>query len=71
MLDWLVTSRSLLDGILTVNLMLLRRSSGEFEGERDTVTDADCFALAPAGVAAPRRGRDMVLVEEGATLYTL
>lgn len=41
MLDWLVTSRSLLDGILTVNLILLRRSSGEFEGDRDTVTDDD------------------------------
>jgi hypothetical protein len=51
--------------------MLLRRSSGEFEGERDTVTDADWLALATAGVAAPRRGRDMVFVEEGATLYTL
>jgi hypothetical protein len=51
--------------------MLLRRSSGELEGERDTVTDADWLALATAGVAAPRRGRDMLFVEEGATLYTL
>jgi hypothetical protein len=67
-LDWLVTSRSLLDGILTVNLMLLRRSSGEFDGDRDTVTDEDGFVLARAGVATPRRGLDMTLAWEGITL---
>ena len=47
--------------------MLLRRSSGEFEGDRDTVTDGFWFALAATGVATARRGRDMVFVE-GTTL---
>ena len=50
--------------------MLLRRSSGESEGERETVTDG-WVTLAAAGVAAVRRGLDMVFVGEGTTLQGL
>jgi hypothetical protein len=37
----LVTSRSLLDGILTVSRMDFRDSSGESDSDRDTVTAGD------------------------------
>lgn len=37
----LVTSRSLLEGIFTVRRMDLLESSGEFDGDRETVTEGE------------------------------
>jgi hypothetical protein len=57
----LVTSRSLLAGILTVRRIDFLASSGGFDGERETVTEGE-GGIPPA----PLRSLDMVL--EGAEL---
>ena len=54
-----MTSRNLLEGILKLSLILLRFSSGEPDGDRETVTAG---LPEPAGdeTGAPeRRGRDI------------